>query len=202
MDVYECIFARRDTRHFTDELVPDEVIERALRAAHGAPSVGLSEPWRFVIVKSQQVKDDIYNLFCASRSQAEGQIHDAERLALHHSLKLEAIRETPLGIAVFCAPPPATEYTIGVVGTRETLAWSCACAIQNMWLALTAEGFGAGWVSILNYPEAKKVFDVPAAWELLGYFCVGRPATDYDGKPMLESHGWKQRSAGPQILIR
>jgi 5,6-dimethylbenzimidazole synthase len=121
---------------------------------------------------------------------------------LHKSLKLDAILDAPVGLAVFCERPQEGSYTIGVQGSKETVVWSCACAIQNLWLSLTAQGYGAGWVSILDFEALKSILDVPKSWEPMGYLCIGKPATDYERKPMLQLLGWKVPTDEPQVLFR
>lgn len=199
MDVHNCIEKRRDTRHFTNETVPDTVIEKALNAAHFAPSVGLTEPWRFVIVKTEEKKKAIKKLFDIESLKAQSQINNEEKKELYQSLKLEAIMETPIGIAIFCDTSILDNFTLGTIGNNNTLEWSCACAIQNMWLSLTAQGFGAGWVSIINYKDFCKIFETPKTWKALGYMCIGKPATDYDGMPMLQKQAWATKSSTPYV---
>lgn len=203
MDVFACIFQRRDVRHFLDVNIPDEIVDEALLAAHHAPSVGLSTPWRFVVTRNAQIKQDVQNLYESTRENVEKKFQlSEEKISIHNKLKLAAIQDSPLGVAVFCEEPSEDEYTIGVVGSRETLHWSCACAIQNFWLALTAKGYGAGWVSILNFKKMNSIFSVPESWHFMGYLCVGKPATDYGGQPMLSKEGWRQRPPKATIIRR
>lgn len=190
MDLYQAIARRRDTRHFTAEKLPPAVLKKALEAALAAPSVGLSQPWRFLDISSLDRRALIEN-FSEKRLAAEGEIADRERLERHQGLKLEALAEAPTLLAFFCAYPPASTYTIGIIGQRRALEWSCACAMQNLWLSLTAEGFGAGWVTILDLMALAQSLKVPERWEPMGVLCLGRPATDYQGKPMLEVEAWK-----------
>ena len=207
MNFKEIIVTRRDTRHFTSAIVPEPVIERALEAAHHAPSVGLSQPWRFVFIESVELRKKIYQNFSKEREKAESiAAKDAslspEKLAIHRNLKLEAILEAPKGMIVFCEAPPDNSYTIGTTSQKLTFSWSVACAIQNFWLSLTSDKFSMGWVSILNYPELNSDLEVPQHWEPLGYFCIGQPADDYKGKPMLESTGWKSKQESPTVIYR
>ncbi|MFW7377219.1 MAG: 5,6-dimethylbenzimidazole synthase [Oligoflexus sp.] len=191
MDLLQVIKSRRDTRHFTGEIVPKAVLDRALEAALHAPSVGLSQPCRFIDISSSSREALIEN-FANKRLLAEMEIDDQRRLALHRSIKLESLADAPILLAIFCAYP-VDEYTIGVIGNRRALEWSCACAIQNLWLLLTAEGFGAGWVTILDLQALAAKLDVPSNWEAMGIICIGKPATDYEGKPMLEQMAWQNR---------
>lgn len=199
MDLHECIFKRRDTRHFTSDNVPKEVLTKALESAHAAPSVGLSEPWRFIVVESASKKKQIKTLFEDSTQLAQKGISNKEQYKKYLSLKLEAIEESPIGIALFCDNSSLKSFTIGTIGTSSTLEWSCACAVQNLWLSLTEQGYGAGWVSIIDYAKFEKLFDIPKEWQSLGYLCIGKPATDYDGQPMLQKEKWKSRSPEPHV---
>ena len=199
MDLYDCIYNRRDTRHFTDAPVPEAVLLKALDAAHAAPSVGLSEPWRFIVVKSQAKKKQIKALFDAANQTAEAQVETEQRRQLYSSLKLQAIEETHLGIALFCDHSILDNFTLGTMGNTNTLDWSCACAVQNLWLSLTEQGFGAGWVSIIDHVKFEALFDIPDGWRSLGYLCVGQPATDYGKQSMLQKLKWKKKSPKPHV---
>lgn len=199
MDLYDCIYKRRDTRHFLRDEVPEEVLLKALDAAHAAPSVGLTEPWRFIVVQSATKKKQIKDLFLAATEQAQAQIADNQQKSSYNALKLEAIEETPIGLAIFCDHSVLDTFTIGTIGNSRTLEWSCACAVQNFWLSLTEQGFGAGWVSIMDYSKFEALFDVPDKWQSLGYMCIGKPATDYGGQPMLQKEQWKVRSTKPSV---
>ncbi len=201
MDLWQAISIRRDTRHFTQEAVPDTVLIRALEAAHRGPSVGLSEPGRYVVIRSQTKRLAIHQEFLRQRQLAEEELHDAERLDLHQSLKLEAIVDAPVGIAVFCdSEPQGPAYILGAKAIPETLSWSVACSIQNLWLTLTEAGYGMGWVSFLDPKVLAAIVEAPDHWQGMGYLCIGRPATDYQGEPMLQKAAWGHRSSGPQVF--
>jgi 5,6-dimethylbenzimidazole synthase len=200
MEIEECISRRRDTRHFLSDEVPERVLNQAFAAAHHAPSVGLSEPWRFVVVQDQKVKQKLFDNFNAIHRNATLELTDEKRKQIFLSLKLEAILEAPLGVAVFCEHPATENLTIGIQGTTDAFEWSCACAIQNFWLSLTAQGYSAGWVSILDMNLFKSELKVPETWIPMGYLCVGKPATNYEGIPMLELKKWGKRSSKPVIF--
>jgi 5,6-dimethylbenzimidazole synthase len=191
MDLMQAIESRRDTRHFTDEAVPKAVFDKALMAALHGPSVGLSQPCRFLDI-SQAPRGALIENFTKQRNEAETALDEHERLRLHRSLKLESLSEAPILLATFCAYPEEN-YTIGVIGNMRAVEWSCACAIQNLWLSLTADGYGAGWVTILDLKALAAQLKTPEHWEPMGILCIGKPATDYEGKPMLEHLGWKNR---------
>lgn len=189
--------SRRDTRHFTTDNVPDEVIQKALQAGHWAPSVGLTDATRYFIIKSADVKTVVKNLFLDYNKKAEGLTDNPEQKEHYKSLKLEAIEEAPIGLIIAYDRAVLNQFTIGTVGSNEAIKFSSVCAAQNIWLSLTEQGYGMGWVSILNYYQFKKILGLPDNIEPLGYFCIGKPATNYDNQPMLQQLNWKQKSENP-----
>ena len=189
--------SRRDTRHFTADEVPDEVIEKALQAGHWAPSVGLTDATRYYIIKSAEVKTAVKDLFLDYNKKAEELTDNPEQKERYKSLKLEAIEEAPIGLIIAYDRSVLNQFTIGTVGSNEAVKFSSVCAAQNIWLSLTEQGYGMGWVSILNYYQFKKILDLPENIEPLGYFCIGKPATNYDNQPMLQQLNWKQKSEAP-----
>jgi nicotinate-nucleotide--dimethylbenzimidazole phosphoribosyltransferase len=189
--------SRRDTRHFTCDEVPDEVIEKALRAGHWAPSVGLTDATRYFLIKSNEVKTAIKDLFLEYNKKAASFTDNPEQKELYNSLKLEAIEEAPIGLIIAYDRSVLNQFTIGTIGSNEAVKFSSVCAAQNIWLSLTEQGFGMGWVSILNYYQFKKILDLPENIEPLGYFCIGKPATNYNNQPMLQQLHWKQKSETP-----
>ncbi|MGO4772263.1 nicotinate-nucleotide--dimethylbenzimidazole phosphoribosyltransferase [Flavobacterium sp. W22_SRS_FK3] len=191
--------SRRDTRHFTADNVPDEVIEKALQAGHWAPSVGLTDATRYYIIKSAELKSAIKDLFLDYNKKAEELTDNPEQKEHYKSLKLEAIKEAPIGLIIAYDRSVLNQFTIGTVGSNEAVKFSSVCAAQNIWLSLTEQGYGMGWVSILNYYQFKKILDLPENIEPLGYFCIGKPATNYDSQPMLQQLHWKQKSEAPDF---
>ncbi|MFD1601857.1 nicotinate-nucleotide--dimethylbenzimidazole phosphoribosyltransferase [Flavobacterium artemisiae] len=189
--------SRRDTRHFTHDKVPDEVIEKALRAGHWAPSVGLTDATRYFLIKSEEVKTAIKDLFLEYNKKAASLTDNPEQKELYNSLKLEAIEEAPIGLIIAYDRSVLNQFTIGTIGSNEAVKFSSVCAAQNIWLSLTEQGFGMGWVSILNYYQFKKILDLPENIEPLGYFCIGKPATNYNNQPMLQQLHWRQKSETP-----
>lgn len=189
--------SRRDTRHFTADEVPDEVIQKALQAGHWAPSVGLTDATKYFLIKSPEVKTAVKNLFLDYNKKAEELTDNPEQKERYKSLKLEAIEEAPIGLIIAYDRSVLNQFTIGTVGSNEAVKFSSVCAAQNIWLSLTEQGYGMGWVSILNYYQFKKILDLPENIEPLGYFCIGKPATNYDNQPMLQQLNWKQKSEAP-----
>lgn len=191
--------SRRDTRHFTNDPVPDAVIEKALQAGHWAPSVGLTEATKYYLIHSAEVKKAVKELFLEYDIKAAKSTDDESQKNQYQALKLEAIEEAPLGLVIAYDRSVLNHFTIGTVGSNEAIKFSAVCAAQNIWLSLTEQGYSMGWVSILNYYQFKKILGLPEHIEPLGYFCVGKPATDYDKQPMLQQLHWKQKSEEPCV---
>ncbi|MEN9908701.1 MAG: hypothetical protein RLZZ540_1850 [Bacteroidota bacterium] len=195
----EIIKSRRDTRHFTNDVVPDAVIEKALQAGHWAPSVGLTEATKYYLIKSVEIKKAVKDLFLEYDKKAAACTDDELQKVQYQNLKLEAIEEAPLGLVICYDRSVLNHFTIGTVGSNEAIKFSAVCAAQNIWLSLTEQGYSMGWVSILNYYQFKKILGLPEHVEPLGYFCVGKPATNYDNQPMLQQLNWKHKSEAPFV---
>lgn len=199
MTLDQIIQSRRDTRHFTNDYVPDEVIQKALQAGHHAPSVGLTDATRYYLIKSSEIKKEIKQLFLDYDQKAINQTDDDLQKTQYKALKLEAIEEAPLGLVICYDRSVLNNFTIGTVGSNEAVKFSSVCAAQNIWLSLTEQGYSMGWVSILNYYLFKQLLGLPENIEPLGYFCVGKPATNYDNQPMLQQLNWKQKAEKPFV---
>ncbi|PKB17689.1 nicotinate-nucleotide--dimethylbenzimidazole phosphoribosyltransferase [Flavobacterium sp. 5] len=204
MTLDEIIQSRRDTRHFTVDAVPEEVIQKALLAGHYAPSVGLTDATKYYLIKSAEIKKAIKELFLVYNEKAENQTDNVLQKAQYQALKLEAIEEAPLGLVICYDRSVLNQFTIGTVGSNEAVKYSSVCSAQNIWLSLTEQGYSMGWVSIINYYQFKQLLGLPEHIEPLGYFCVGKPATNYDNQPMLQQLNWKQKKEKPfveEILV-
>jgi len=148
--VYKAIYLRRDVReHFLPRTIPDAVLRRLLDAAHHAGSVGFMQPWSFVVIRSEEVKQRVKKLFEQANKEA-AKVFEGERKELYSRLKLEGILEAPVNICVTCDPTRNGPHVLGRHTIRETDIYSTCCAIQNLWLAARVEGIGVGWVSILD----------------------------------------------------
>lgn len=194
-DLYEIIASRRDTRHFTADKVPNEVLEKAIEAGHDAPSVGLTDATRYYIIASDTIKKKIKELFLDYHEKASNATDDEAQKESYLKLKLEAIEEAPIGMVIAYDRSVLDSFTIGTIGSNEAIKFSAVCAAQNIWLSLTEQGYSMGWVSILNYYDFKTILNIPEHIEPLGYFCIGKPATDYGNQPMLQQLHWKDKKA-------
>lgn len=182
---------RRDVRRFRPDPVEEGVFQQLLDAAFLAPSVGLSQPWRFVTVEDPTRRAAIRANF--ARCNAEALVAQAEnRAGLYARLKLAGLDEAPRQLAVFAEPDPVQGHGLGRRTLPETVAYSAVIAVHTLWLAAGAAGLGLGWVSILDPASVSAALDVPAHWTFIAYLCLGYPAEE-SAIPALERAGWERR---------
>lgn len=191
---------RRDVRRFRREPLAAGQIDRLLALTALAPSVGLSQPWRFVLVDSPERRAAVRANF--ARCNAAALAAEApERRRLYARLKLEGLGEAPCHLAVFVDGGTAQGGGLGRRTMPETADYSAVMAAHTLWLVARAEGVGMGWVSILDPAAIAAILDVPAAWRLIGYFCLGYPA-ELDDTPALERAGWERRRSAAAAVTR
>jgi 5,6-dimethylbenzimidazole synthase len=191
---------RRDVRRFRRDPLPAGALERLIETACLAPSVGLSQPWRFVIVDDPARRQAVLAEFGACNAQALG-AYSGERAQRYAALKLEGLREAPDQLAVFCDRATEVGHGLGRRTMPEMAEYSVVAAVCTLWLAARAEGIGMGWISILDPARMAPVLDVPEAWRFIGYFCLGYPLQD-DDVPELERARWERRREISHCVVR
>jgi len=183
--------SRRDVRHFRADPVDPALVQRLLEAAMLAPSVGFSQPWRWVLVNNPALRAALFADHVMAKDEA-GQMYEGERSSQYRGLKLSGMQEAPLHIAVFADCSTGAGHGLGTQTMPGTLLWSVVMVIYALWLKATAEGLGAGWVSILHAAKVAAALDVPEHWTFVAYLCIGWPE-EYASKPLLETAGWETR---------
>jgi 5,6-dimethylbenzimidazole synthase len=191
---------RRDVRRFRRDSLPEGLLDHLIEVACLAPSVGLSEPWRFVKVDDPARRARVRASFLACNAAALA-AQPKTRAALYARLKLAGLDEAPCHLAAFADPSPTQGHGLGRGTMPETTAYSVVMAVHTLWLAARAAGVGVGWVSILDPREVASALDVPAEWQLIGYFCIGYPETE-SAEPELEHEGWEYRRGAGTVLLQ
>lgn len=192
--------ARRDIRRFRPDPVPEEVLTAVLAAGHRAPSVGHSQPWRFVIVTEPAMRDAAAAMADRSRLRQAALMSEESARGLL-DLRLEGIREAPLGIVVACDRRAAAAGVLGRATFPDADLWSCAAAIENIWLTARAHGLGLGWVTLFEPAELAELLGLPGGVETLGWLCLGWP-DERPPEPGLERAGWSRRLPLEQVVMR
>jgi 5,6-dimethylbenzimidazole synthase len=191
---------RRDVRRFCRDALPAGAVERLIEIACLAPSVGLSQPWRFVLVDAAERRQAIARNFSECNAAALA-TQTPGRTGHYARLKLAGLADAPCHVAVFADPATEQGHGLGRLTMPEMIQYSAVVAVHTLWLAARAEGIGMGWVSILDPEAVHAILDVPQGWRLIGYFCLGYPREAED-VPELEREGWEARRAPGAFLIR
>jgi nicotinate-nucleotide--dimethylbenzimidazole phosphoribosyltransferase len=190
---------RRDIRRYRPDPVPDGILRAVLEAGHRAPSVGHSQPWRFVVVTQQRTRDRAALLADRERLRQAHQLSPDRQQRLL-DLQLEGIREAPVGIVVACDRRTPSAGVLGRATFVDADLWSCACAIQNMWLAARARGLGMGWVTLFQPDDLTALLGIPDGVATLGWMCLGWP-DERPPDPGLERAGWSSRLALDDVVV-
>ena len=197
---YRVIERRRDVRAFRPDLIPSETLYRILGAAHHAPSVGLMQPWNFIVIQEADTKAWIKDIFLEENEKAAAH-YSGPRANLYRSLKLEGIQEAPVNLCVTSDRTRAGPHVLGRNTIVDTDLYSTCCAIENLWLAARVEGIGVGWVSILSHDELRKLLGIPDHIVVVAYLCLGY-AQEFFDEPELQRRRWASRVPLDQLVYR
>jgi len=197
--LHAVIAARRDIRRYRADPIPADLLRQVLSAGHAAPSVGHSQPWRFVVVTEQATRDAAAVLADRERLR-QADLLTPDRRARLLDLQLEGIREAPVGVVVACDRRAPATGVLGRATFPDTDLWSCACAIENLWLAARAAGLGMGWVTLFQPADLAALLNLPDGVETLGWLCLGWP-DERPPEPGLERHGWSRRLSVDDVVL-
>lgn len=201
MDLYQAIAARRDVRNeFTGEIVDDRRLERILRAAHAAPSVGNTQPWDFVVVQDAATLDRFALHVAECRDDFAASLPPG-RADTFRPINIQGIRDSGTGIVVTYDPARGGPHILGRRTIDETGKLSVALAIENLWLAATAEDVGVGWVSFYRNDFLCQLIDAPDHVQVVAWLCVG-PVEHLQEAPDLERFGWRSGQPLTDVVHR
>ncbi|MCW2526548.1 MAG: putative nitroreductase [Pseudonocardiales bacterium] len=191
-EIYEVINRRRDVRsQFTGAPVAEEVLSRVLAAAHAAPSVGLTQPWDFIVVKDEAIRNRFREHVQGEREEFAASL-DPQRAETFATIKVEGIRESSLGVVVTYDPERGSPAVLGRHAIADAGLYSTCLAIENLWLAATAEDLGLGWVSFYREPFVQELLHIPGRIRPVAWLCLG-PVTHLESVPDLERLHWRER---------
>ncbi|MBM7603006.1 5,6-dimethylbenzimidazole synthase [Metabacillus crassostreae] len=190
--VHRVIKTRRDIRSFLRTPVPEKILFQLIEAAHHAPSVGFMQPWNFIIISSDKVKEKL--AWAADKERRALSIHyeNDGRAEKFLALKIEGLKEAPYTICVTCDPTRGGSHVLGRNSIPETDLMSTACAIQNMMLAACAEGVAMGWVSFYKKADIRDILVIPPHIDPVALLSVGY-TDNYPKAPILETENWEKR---------
>jgi 5,6-dimethylbenzimidazole synthase len=191
---------RRDVRRFLSHPIEPEIMDTLIATACLAPSVGNSQPWRFVSVDEPERRAAMRANFKEANTEALNDF-SGEQAKLYATLKLSGLDRAPVHLAVFADVTTVHGHGLGKKTMPETIAYSVVGAINTMWLAARARGVGMGWVSILNPESINATLDVPEDWLLIAYLCIGYPEEEHID-PELQRHKWQHRISAKELTIQ
>lgn len=185
----DIIISRRDIRgnNFTSKSISDKKLNQIIQSGLDAPSVGFSQPWKYIVIKDKKIKNKIYNNFKKEYKKSKKYFKNRP---IYEALKLEGIKETPINIAVYYKK--SKKKILGQTSQKKMGEYSVVCAIQNMWLMARSLNIGIGWVSILKPKKIDKILNISSDYKLIGYLCIGYPKEFLD-TPELESLKWNKK---------
>lgn len=190
---YDVLYGRRDVRgQFLADPIPDTVLTNILHAAHHAPSVGLSQPWNFILIRDPEKRQQIYEAFVSANDEA-ALMFDGDRRNQYQALKLQGILDTPINVCITCDRKRGGPVVLGKTHQAEMDLYSTVCAVQNFWLAARAENVGVGWVSIIEKSTLSALLNLPDGVVPVAYLCVGY-VSEFLKKPELELAHWEKRA--------
>jgi 5,6-dimethylbenzimidazole synthase len=191
-ELYDVIHTRRDVRgQFTGAPLPDQALDRVLAAAHAAPSVGLSQPWDFILVRDPDLKARFHAHVEAERAVFAATL-DPSAADRFSRIKIDGVLESTLAVVVTYDPERGGPAVLGRHAIDDAGLYSVCLAIQNLWLSATAEHLGVGWVSFYREPFLGELLGIPDGIRPIAWLCLG-PVTHTETVPDLERHGWRQR---------
>jgi 5,6-dimethylbenzimidazole synthase len=196
----QLVLWRRDVRRFRPDALEPALLQRLVGVAACAPSVGNSQPWRFVEVADIARRAAVRRNFLACNDGALAQ-YEGEQAHRYASLKLAGLDDAPVHLAVFADRATSAGHGLGRQTMPEALDYSVVLAVHTLWLAARSYGIGVGWVSILDPAVVSAALEVAPAWHLIAYLCIGYPAEEHL-EPELERQGWQERDDATAVILR
>ncbi|MDM7914208.1 MAG: nitroreductase family protein [Candidatus Eisenbacteria bacterium] len=154
------ILTRTSCRAYRSDPIPEEDLTRLLEAMRHAPSAGNSQPWRFYVVRSLDLR-------CALAAAAHGQ---------------EFLSEAPV-VLVVCADPDRSAEEYGERGRTLYVYQDTAAAVENALVAATALGYGSCWVGAFEEEAVRAAISLPDRLRPVAMVPIGQPAGPGRARP-------------------
>lgn len=195
----ELFLWRRDVKNFSNTTIDQDTLERLMSFACKAPSVGNSQPWRFMLINTPKTRQAIFEEFKRENKRATEKYQEEPKRE-YLKLKLEGLLEAPSHLAVYSETTPVRGKALGRSTMPETVRYSTVLAIGQLWLHARALGLGLGWVSILNPKNINQILQPPKNWDLVAYLCLGYPKLNSQ-IPYLEEVKWQSRDEYKEFIF-
>jgi len=180
LDLLTALRTRCSIRRYIEQPVPSELIDQLLEVATRAPSSHNSQPWRFAVITTSDVKAQLADRM-AERLRAD-RLHAAQRVTeINRDVARSRGRITAAPVVIVVCLS-----TLGLDDQREQLMaiQSVAAAVQNLLLAAQEAGLGACWMAAPLYCPGvvREVLHLPDDWEAQALITIGYPKRADGGK--------------------
>jgi 5,6-dimethylbenzimidazole synthase len=169
MDVFTAIRERRSCRDFLPAPLAEEAIEKILEAAIWAPSAMNAQPWEFIVITNQEVKENIYS---EAEERRKYLLEKSGWKWLGH-YQVDFILSAPVIIAVV-GNPDKTGADRFLEGGGMGYQHACAAAIQNMLLTAHALGLGSLWFTLFDFNRMREILGIDPVKVPLALVCIGK----------------------------
>jgi nitroreductase len=172
MDIYEAIKTRRSVRKYKGDAIPEDVLDRVLDAMRLAPSGCNFQPWKFVVVKDEKIRQA---LVPSCRDQG-------------------FIAQAPV-IIVGCGWEKRSYQHMGNWGTSAVV--DVTIALDHLTLAAASEGLGTCWIGAFDEKEVRGILGIPSDVRVVALTPLGYPEESPSATPrknldeILCEDGWR-----------
>ncbi|MFB7896739.1 coenzyme F420-0:L-glutamate ligase [Streptomyces xiamenensis] len=190
--IREAVTQRRTVREFSPDPVDPAAVRRAVAAAITAPAPHHSTPWRFVLLESADSRTTLLDAMREAwiadlRADGKPEESIAKRVKRGDVLRAAPYLVIPCLTTTQWAHPYPDARRAGAEAEMFTV--SMGAAVQNLLVALTAEGLGSAWISSTMFcrDTTRAALDLPADWSPMGAVAVGHPAGEARPRPPREA---------------
>ena len=192
MELLAAMKARRAIRKFKPDPIPDDYLRELLEAARLAPSGSNLQPWRFIILKSEEARAKLREAtpmpFVAEAPVVIVCCADM-RIFATSGERFKELKEAGAFIGTPLENPNPRHYLrrtrMDETTTKAYLSLNAAIAIEHLTLRATDLGLGTCWVMLLDQDQVRKAFDISDRYQIIALLPVGYPDQDPPPRPRL-----------------
>jgi 5,6-dimethylbenzimidazole synthase len=178
MDLIAAIKERRSCRAFLPDPIDEATIEQVLEAAVWAPSPANLQPWEFIVITSQEVKEKIY----ATSNELKQAWFEKSGWKWVNKYSIDFLKDVPAMVCVVADPKKSGLDFFSNQGA-EAYQHACAAAIQNMMLMAHSLSLGTLWFTLFDREVVREILGVAAEKDPMALICMGKPAEEPSQTP-------------------